>query len=812
MTGLAHPRRRIEGNGLETLVRLERTLQRLRPRGRPRVEHRTDPRIAVRDVGSKSIRIVAAERLFVALVRELHQIRERQYRVPGGTRNDVDREILVTERVGRRARQQIRKRKRARHRAARLQLDGLLDEDTPRQDGQPPLLAVGERAALRLRDVFQEALSVGNRHVELERPRLGRLQVKRLRTTAHRCRCTSFDVLERERHLAPLRRFGGIRDLHGKVEDIPLAGETRRVGLDHQRLLRDDLRILQMAARKVLVMRQNEELPARQSVGRRECKGHLSVRIRLQVRQEERGLLQIATDRDVGFGTRLDLLLGHGSLRRGRHARRHLQIGYRHGSRPHQHAGAPLRGTSQHRPAPKPISVGFESLEGRPFENRHVMGAGEMSAEVIHVDEIVLQRRCCDVSFAGIEINRIDQTGIVPPKRVQRLVVHERKNLGQGRVTRQFGCHAERPSLLRARFEAACQMLGLDGEVFVVPRHVHALALTIETVFAQEFRRDDDCAPMVVPYGDLDETERLGHVRLLVEKGLAVVRRANPARSRRIAARPEEANRLADRHVRLLDFEEVRNAQRRRPRRVEHTDVRKGPEALALRVLRGECEAIGASRQGERRGGAALRIRLEVDRLDTRALLPRLPVPRRLRISSLPSRCRRTRFVPRQRRAHDLRWRDERIDLQRSLRRHRHAVMRGDRNGRGDGRGRRQPRAGRPDIGLPGHHAHAEGPRRNPGLPRSIDDFRRQIEGEDGLAVKIGRGAGLGRERPLKSTRRVRRRLAGGDQFIVVISPRRAEPAPPGRIVRRPLHAPFDARLLHGQPRIGLRHARHPRG
>ena len=104
---LAHPWRLLERDRLEVFVRLKRTLQRLRARCLPFVEHRADSRIGVRDVRPERVRVVAAERLLAALVRELHEVGKRQHRVPRRTRHGAHREVLMADRIGTLARDEV---------------------------------------------------------------------------------------------------------------------------------------------------------------------------------------------------------------------------------------------------------------------------------------------------------------------------------------------------------------------------------------------------------------------------------------------------------------------------------------------------------------------------------------------------------------------------------------------------------------------------------------------------------------------------------------------------------------------------------
>ena len=169
---LAHPRRRLERDGLELRVRFQRALERLRAGLPPGVERCADARVGARDERAERVRVVAREGLLAALVRELHQIREREHRVPRRTRHGAHLEPRVADRVRARAREEVREREGPGFGAARVELHRLAHEDAPREDGQHALLAVGELRPLRLGDVFQEAAAVGDRDAELEGLRL----------------------------------------------------------------------------------------------------------------------------------------------------------------------------------------------------------------------------------------------------------------------------------------------------------------------------------------------------------------------------------------------------------------------------------------------------------------------------------------------------------------------------------------------------------------------------------------------------------------------------------------------------------------
>ena len=178
---LTDPRRRFKRNRLEVFIRLKRALQRFAARRLPRVERGADARIGVCDVLPQRIRVVAAERLLAAFVRELHQVRKRQHRVPRRTRHGAYCEILVADRLGPFARQQVLEPERLRRVTAHVELHGLTHHHAPRQYRQHALFAVCKRRAFRARDIFEIAAPIRDPHRELERLRFVRREGKWLR-------------------------------------------------------------------------------------------------------------------------------------------------------------------------------------------------------------------------------------------------------------------------------------------------------------------------------------------------------------------------------------------------------------------------------------------------------------------------------------------------------------------------------------------------------------------------------------------------------------------------------------------------------
>ena len=87
--GVADPRRFFQDDGLHVLILFERAIER---RGvLPLVEHAADFRVAGGNVPRQRVRIEPVERLLRALVRVLHQVRQRHHRVPRRVRGHLYR-------------------------------------------------------------------------------------------------------------------------------------------------------------------------------------------------------------------------------------------------------------------------------------------------------------------------------------------------------------------------------------------------------------------------------------------------------------------------------------------------------------------------------------------------------------------------------------------------------------------------------------------------------------------------------------------------------------------------------------------------
>ena len=166
---------------IEPVVRLRRIelckallLRSLEPLG---VVDRADAIVDLRQVRGQRIRVIAAERLLAALVRELHQVGQRLDRVPGGTRHDAGRQVDVADRVPvPDGLKQVGKRELLLARPAQVELHRLAHLDLPRKDRQTSLLGVRKVRPDGLRHIRDARLTVGDHNRELHRSNLLRLQ------------------------------------------------------------------------------------------------------------------------------------------------------------------------------------------------------------------------------------------------------------------------------------------------------------------------------------------------------------------------------------------------------------------------------------------------------------------------------------------------------------------------------------------------------------------------------------------------------------------------------------------------------------
>ena len=141
------------------------------------VVDRADALVALRQVRGQRIRVIAAERLLAALVRELHQVGQRFDRVPGGTRHDTGRQVDVADRVPvPDGLQQVGKRELLLARPAQVELHRLAHLDLPRKDRQTSLLGVRKVRPDGLRHIRNARLPIGDRDRKFYRSNLLRLQ------------------------------------------------------------------------------------------------------------------------------------------------------------------------------------------------------------------------------------------------------------------------------------------------------------------------------------------------------------------------------------------------------------------------------------------------------------------------------------------------------------------------------------------------------------------------------------------------------------------------------------------------------------
>ena len=223
---------------------------------------------------------------------------------------------------------------------------------------------------------------------------------------------------------------------------------------------------------------------------------------------------------------------------------------------------------------------------------------------------------------------------VVPLVGVKRTVVHEGKHLGGPG-------HLELPRLHLAGVELFCQMLGLDVEVFVVPRHPHCRGIVVDAVLADECRLDLKLAAMLVRNRKLAEPQRAIARDIFVENGLAVACHLDAAPAPLVARPPVDAHRPADLDVVRLDAEELRHCDAKSIRmRIEHAERVDAFHRLAVLVLRFEDEPVRADAKLQFSRPFLRRFRRNrptvlfcVYREDLLARFPRLPVPRALRVS-----------------------------------------------------------------------------------------------------------------------------------------------------------------------------------
>ena len=99
-------------------------------------------------------------------------------------------------------------------------------------------------------------------------------------------------VGEGKAHLAGLLFFCAIADLHGELQLVALAHETRRVGLHHDVLGGDGAAAEETAAQFVVVGK-THELPFGERLGHGEFQRHFAVLIGNEVWHEESGFIEV---------------------------------------------------------------------------------------------------------------------------------------------------------------------------------------------------------------------------------------------------------------------------------------------------------------------------------------------------------------------------------------------------------------------------------------------------------------------------------------------------------------------------------------
>ena len=297
---LSQPGSLLEHHGLQVLVLLEWRVE--RRRGAPLLEHAADPGVGGGDVARQRGGIEAVEGLFGALVRELHQVRQRHHRIPGGMRDHLHGKRLVAQRGGLAGALETREIELPRPGAADRQRQGFGDEDAAREHGDEPFLAVGDASRGGDGLVREEAEAIG----DLEPPRVGarlrRRHSQRLLgpVVAERLvdALTGERVPEGEAHAAALRRVRAVDDLDCEIQRVALAQEARRIGLNHD-LASGVGAILEQPGSQLAVVGEGEEPPLGERLGHGELELHLAVPAGDEMREEEGGLAEVGARGDA---------------------------------------------------------------------------------------------------------------------------------------------------------------------------------------------------------------------------------------------------------------------------------------------------------------------------------------------------------------------------------------------------------------------------------------------------------------------------------------------------------------------------------
>ena len=119
---------------LELLIFLQRAVERLRVF--PKIENPPDFRIRAGDVPGERVRVKTIEDLLTALVRKLHQVRQRHHRIPRRLRCHLHGERLVAQSVRLPESSSFLNSKLLRRLAADRQRQRFGDEYPPPQHGQ----------------------------------------------------------------------------------------------------------------------------------------------------------------------------------------------------------------------------------------------------------------------------------------------------------------------------------------------------------------------------------------------------------------------------------------------------------------------------------------------------------------------------------------------------------------------------------------------------------------------------------------------------------------------------------------------------
>ena len=295
---LAHPRRLEQQQAFEFLVFLERTVECVG--AFPEIEHAADARVGLGDVRRECVGVKPVERLLGALVRVLHQIGQGEHRVPCRVGGHLHGERLVLQCVRPAGRDQFLEAKFPRALVADRQRQRLGDEDAPREHRQIIFLAIPLVAGRGGHLIHERRRAVRHGEPPREAARLaggdGELLFGRRVAEQRVGGCLGLGVLQVKFHAADALGFAGVDDARGELQRIALAQESRRVRPHHQVERRHRLAV-EIAGARLGVVRECHQSPLGQRLRHGETQLHFAGFVRDDVREKERRLVEVFTDR-----------------------------------------------------------------------------------------------------------------------------------------------------------------------------------------------------------------------------------------------------------------------------------------------------------------------------------------------------------------------------------------------------------------------------------------------------------------------------------------------------------------------------------